>query len=595
MSQRGKRTLVDNPAPRRSPRISTKDVEERTKSLMATPKTKRVPTPPRAKKSNLMVPNNDAPNNEEFSEDEVELFPTDKMPSNAGETSRQWQNRLWETLLESKDKGRKQPMDYNESSWSKRNLFALFVLIPLILIFISMLIWNMSQGINMLDGFFDWALNLIKAPLLALLSFSKSPMVKLQGQNIDVDFLIDRILASDKFSELAQHQQPNQASNSGDYEKLVEFTKIKLQDVEKELKASNEALFDQMSKKIDFAESKVKDLKNSHSNIDYDQLRHELTEIKINLEGQGSGDQEILTLKSNVQQLLEKHDDLAKELANCQNSLPNTEQLEQDLKKSLQNALTNSGLITKDELTQRLAQTQENLLTGLESDVLEKVRNDPVIMDKMATLAKKSGQKFSKDDVVNIVHEALTVYDADKTGLFDFALESAGGTIASIRCTETYDVTQAVYHIMGVPVWWERQNPRKVIQPGSSPGQCWAFKGTAGNVVIKLSNPVYVSDITLEHIPKSLSPDGNIASAPKHFEVVGLEAIEDPNPIVLGNFTYDIDNVKNPVQTFKVVKVQKPITYVELKIVSNYGNPEYTCLYRFRVHGSIDNEEAKTG
>ena len=74
---------------------------------------------------------------------------------------------------------------------------------------------------------------------------------------------------------------------------------------------------------------------------------------------------------------------------------------------------------------------------------------------------------------------------------------------------------------MGVPVWWERQNPRKVIQPGSSPGQCWAFKGTAGNVVIKLSNPVYVSDITLEHIPKSLSPDGNIASAPKHFEVVG--------------------------------------------------------------------------
>ena len=66
-----------------------------------------------------------APNNAEFSEDEVELFPTDKMPSNAGETSRQWQNRLWETLLESKDKGRKQPMDYNESSWSKRNLWVL--------------------------------------------------------------------------------------------------------------------------------------------------------------------------------------------------------------------------------------------------------------------------------------------------------------------------------------------------------------------------------------------------------------------------------------------------------------------------------------
>ena len=59
MSQKVKRTLVDNPTPRRSPRISTKDVEERSKSLKATPKTKRVPTPPRAKKSNLVVPKND--------------------------------------------------------------------------------------------------------------------------------------------------------------------------------------------------------------------------------------------------------------------------------------------------------------------------------------------------------------------------------------------------------------------------------------------------------------------------------------------------------------------------------------------------------
>ena len=59
MSQKVKRTLVDSPAPRRSPRISTKDVEERSKSLKATPKTKRIPTPPRAKKINLVVPKND--------------------------------------------------------------------------------------------------------------------------------------------------------------------------------------------------------------------------------------------------------------------------------------------------------------------------------------------------------------------------------------------------------------------------------------------------------------------------------------------------------------------------------------------------------
>lgn len=57
-------------------------------------------------------------------------------------------------------------------------------------------------------------------------------------------------------------------------------------------------------------------------------------------------------------------------------------------------------------------------------------------------------------------------YDADKTGLFDFALESAGGTIASTRCTETYDISDAVYSVWGFPIWWKRNTPRTILQPG---------------------------------------------------------------------------------------------------------------------------------
>lgn len=33
--------------------------------------------------------------------------------------------------------------------------------------------------------------------------------------------------------------------------------------------------------------------------------------------------------------------------------------------------------------------------------------------------------------------------------------------------------------------------------------------------------------------------------------------------------------------------VDKAYQIVELKILSNWGNPEYTCLYRFRVHGRL--------
>ncbi len=27
--------------------------------------------------------------------------------------------------------------------------------------------------------------------------------------------------------------------------------------------------------------------------------------------------------------------------------------------------------------------------------------------------------------------------------------------------------------------------------------------------------------------------------------------------------------------------------YVELEVTSNYGHPEYTCVYRIRVHGNM--------
>ena len=142
---------------------------------------------------------------------------------------------------------------------------------------------------------------------------------------------------------------------------------------------------------------------------------------------------------------------------------------------------------------------------------------------------------------------------------------------------------------MGVPIWWERQNPRTILQPGSAPGQCWAFKGSEAYVVIKLSNPVFINNVTLEHIAKNLSPDRSVSSAPRTFEVLGLENVEDANPIHLGNFTYDTENFKNPVQTFEInqMSTRKSFAYVELKILSNYGHPVYTCLYRFRVHGSL--------
>lgn len=58
-----------------------------------------------------------------------------------------------------------------------------------------------------------------------------------------------------------------------------------------------------------------------------------------------------------------------------------------------------------------------------------------------------------------------------------------------------------------------------MLQPGVHPGECWAFSGSQGFLVIKLSGLVQIAAFSLEHIPRSLSPYGRIDSAPKDFTV----------------------------------------------------------------------------
>ncbi|KAL2091770.1 hypothetical protein ACEWY4_011568 [Coilia grayii] len=113
------------------------------------------------------------------------------------------------------------------------------------------------------------------------------------------------------------------------------------------------------------------------------------------------------------------------------------------------------------------------------------------------------------------------------------------------------------------------------VKPEVHPGRCWAFEGTEGFITIALSYPVCVTHVTLEHIPKSLSPTGRIDSATRDFAIYGWSGCAElEEGDILGRFTYDSDG--EPIQTFQL---QLP-----LRVLSNWGNPEYTCIYRFRVH-----------
>ncbi|XP_056660317.1 SUN domain-containing protein 1 isoform X21 [Monodelphis domestica] len=183
-----------------------------------------------------------------------------------------------------------------------------------------------------------------------------------------------------------------------------------------------------------------------------------------------------------------------------------------------------------------------------------------------------------------IVNNALKLYSQDKTGMVDFALESGGGSILSTRCSETYETKTALISLFGIPLWYFSQSPRVVIQPDIYPGNCWAFKGSQGYLVVRLSMMIHPTAFTIEHIPKTLSPTGNITSAPKDFSVYGLDNEYQEEGMLLGQFVYNQEG--ESLQMFHAMKSPgKAFQIVELRILSNWGHPEYTCLYRFRVHG----------
>ncbi|XP_077939931.1 SUN domain-containing protein 1 isoform X7 [Gasterosteus aculeatus] len=195
-----------------------------------------------------------------------------------------------------------------------------------------------------------------------------------------------------------------------------------------------------------------------------------------------------------------------------------------------------------------------------------------------------AAEGLTEEQVKLIVQNALRLYSQDRTGLVDYALESGGGSILSTRCSETYETKTALMSLFGLPLWYFSQSPRVVIQPDVYPGNCWAFKGSQGYLVIRLSLRILPTSFCMEHIPRAMSPTGNITSAPRDFTVLGLDDEYQEEGKLLGHYTYEEDG--ESLQSFPVMEQNdRAFQIIEVRVLSNWGHPEYTCMYRFRVHG----------
>ncbi|CAB1341979.1 unnamed protein product [Coregonus sp. 'balchen'] len=98
-----------------------------------------------------------------------------------------------------------------------------------------------------------------------------------------------------------------------------------------------------------------------------------------------------------------------------------------------------------------------------------------------------------------------------------------------------------------------------------------------GRDYLALSHPVHVTHVTVEHISAAISATGHIKSAPKDFAVYGM-ATDREEGTRLGTFMFNQAGDPN---------LNSVYHYVELRILSNWGHQEYTCVYRIRVHGKM--------
>ncbi|XP_030609874.1 SUN domain-containing protein 3-like [Archocentrus centrarchus] len=178
----------------------------------------------------------------------------------------------------------------------------------------------------------------------------------------------------------------------------------------------------------------------------------------------------------------------------------------------------------------------------------------------------------------------------------NFALESLGAKIITDMTSESYPPEDKGFSLFGFQVLSPKfpppVSPRILLQglTPTTPGRCWAFKGTKGRVCLELPYSMMVSHVTIGHIPQNKSPDGTASSAPRLFQVLGQRTMYD-RKIYLGTFRYDIRGP--PLQTFEIKGHDKMVVkFLTLWIHKNWGNSYYTSVYSFRVHGKVTDSKA---
>ena len=232
----------------------------------------------------------------------------------------------------------------------------------------------------------------------------------------------------------------------------------------------------------------------------------------------------------------------------------------------------------------------------------------------------------SKSDVEAEVGRALALAASnrsDAANRVDYALFSGGGRVVGHSALSPLvaraegPLTHALKSIRG------GVHPRAdewVLSGGfnePNAGECLALRGDRGHVDVRLREAVFVNAVTVEHVRGDVAYD--LSSAPKVLAVLGWNRTREPpafsekgekeriagkSAMSLHDFTHGGEYLRyelksselsrGAAQTFAFHATRaRAVDHVRFEVRSNYGNAEYTCLYRLRVHGAPVAKPAK--
>ncbi|KAJ7120282.1 UNC-like C-terminal-domain-containing protein, partial [Mycena epipterygia] len=170
----------------------------------------------------------------------------------------------------------------------------------------------------------------------------------------------------------------------------------------------------------------------------------------------------------------------------------------------------------------------------------------------------------------------------------DFALHSSGASVIPSLTSPTFTLRQSTLHhrifsyFTGNVVFTGRP-PVTALHYDIHDGHCWPFAGSQGQLGIVLAAPIYIEDITIDHVASAVAVSRR-KSAPRDMEVWALVEGQD-NVAKLEAWRAEMTQRREHELARPKTLPNIDFGVVVLMVKGNWGMDEYTCLYRIRVHG----------